>query len=151
MTALIVKGILFAALLAVAAVWDMKKREIPNLIPLAMLPVGCIGITLATLPAALLGMAVTALPYFVAAVAVKRGGFAIGGGDIKLMAGCGFVLGVWGGIVQSIAALTAAIFAGAVVAAVKKKKYREVKIPLAPCFGVGGILAYLAVALTAVF
>lgn len=146
MTAFIVKGILFAALLAVAAVWDMKKREIPDLIPLALLPVGCIGIALSSLPAALLGAAVTALPYLIAAVAVKRGGFSIGGGDIKLMAGCGFVLGVWGGILQSIAALTAVVVIGAVVVAVTKKKYREVQIPLAPCFGAGGILAYLAFA-----
>lgn len=123
----------------------MKKREIPDLIPLALLPVGCIGITVYTLPAALLGAAVTALPYFIAAVAVKRGGFAIGGGDIKLMVGCGFVLGVWCGIVQSIAALTAAVLAGAIAAVVKKKKYREIQIPLAPCFCAGGILAYLAV------
>lgn len=145
MTALIIKGILFFALLITAAVGDMKKREIPDLIPLAMLPVGCIGITLHSLPAALLGAVVTALPYFIAAIAVKRGGFAIGGGDIKLTSGCGFVLGVWGGIVQSIVALTAVVVSGAVVAAVKKKKYRDVRIPLAPCFGVGGILAYLAV------
>lgn len=145
MTALIIKGVLFFALLITAAVWDMKKREIPDLISLAMLPVGCIGITLHSLPAALLGVVVTALPYLIAAVAVKRGGFSVGGGDIKLMAGCGFVLGVWGGIVQSIVALTAVVVSGAIVAAVKKKKYRDVRIPLAPCFGVGGILAYLAV------
>ena len=145
MTALIIKGVLFLSLLITAAVWDIKKREIPDLIPLAMLPVGCIGITLHSLPAALLGAVVTALPYFIASIAVKRGGFAIGGGDIKLMAGCGFVLCVWGGIVQSIVALTAVVVIGAVVAAVKKKKYRDVRIPLAPCFGVGGILAYLAV------
>lgn len=143
MSALIVKGVLFAALLLAAAVWDMKKREIPDLVPLALLPVGCIGISLSSLPA-LLGAVLTALPYLIAAVAVKRGGFSIGGGDIKLMAGCGFVLGVWGGIMQSIVSLMAAVIAGAVIAAVKKKKYREVQIPLAPCFCAGGILAYPA-------
>ena len=150
MTALIVKGALFFALLITAAVWDIKKREIPDLIPLALLPVGCIGITLSALPAALSGAVITALPYLIAAVAVRRGGFAVGGGDIKLTAGCGFVLGVWGGIVQSIAALTAAVLAGAVVAAIRKKKYREIRIPLAPCFGAGGILAYLAVCIAAI-
>lgn len=144
MTALVVKGVLFAALLLDAAVWDMKKREIPDLIPLALFAVGCIGIPLSSLHASLFGAVLTALPYFIAAVAVKRGGFSIGGGDIKLMAGCGFVLGVGGGIVQSITALTVAVLAGAVIAAVKKKKYCEVQIPLAPCFCAGGILAYLA-------
>lgn len=145
MTALIIKGVLFFSLLITAAVWDIRKREIPDLISLAMLPVGCIGITLHSLPAAFLGVVITALPYFIAAVAVKRGGFVIGGGDIKLMAGCGFVLGVWGGIVQSVIALTSVVLIGAVFALIKKKKYRDVRIPLAPCFGVGGILAYLAV------
>ncbi len=150
MTALVVKGVLFAALLLAAAVWDMNKREIPDLIPLALLPVGCIGISLSSLPSALFGTVLTALPYLIAAVAVRRGGFSIGGGDIKLMGGCGFVLGVWGGIFQSITALTAAVMAGAVIAVVKKKKYREVQIPLAPCFCAGGILAYLAVSAAAI-
>ena len=34
MTPLMVKGTLFGLLLLSAAVWDMRNREIPNLIPI---------------------------------------------------------------------------------------------------------------------
>ena len=37
MTPLMVKGVLFGLLLLSAAVWDMRNREIPNLIPALLL------------------------------------------------------------------------------------------------------------------
>ena len=43
MTPLIVKGALFGLLLLSAAVWDMRNREIPNLIPALLLLCGLIG------------------------------------------------------------------------------------------------------------
>ena len=43
MTPLIVKGMLFGLLLLSAAVWDMRNREIPNLIPALLLLCGLIG------------------------------------------------------------------------------------------------------------
>ena len=42
MTPLIVKGALFGLLLLSAAVWDMRSREIPNLIPALLLLCGLI-------------------------------------------------------------------------------------------------------------
>ena len=42
MTPLIVKGTLFGLLLLSAAVWDMRNREIPNLIPALLLLCGLI-------------------------------------------------------------------------------------------------------------
>lgn len=143
---LIIKGVLFASLLLFAAVWDMQKREIPNLIPVFLLGCGLLGISASTLLPALLGLFVTALPYFLASVLIRREeGFAIGGGDIKLMAGCGFVLGIWGGILQNILSLIFALLSGVVLSKVKKEKFRKLRIPLAPYFCAGGILAYWAV------
>ena len=79
----IVKGLLFSLLLIAAAIWDIKKREIPNLIPLLLLLAGLIRIKPLD---AVFGLILTGLPYFIAAVCVRRSdGFAIGGGDIKLM------------------------------------------------------------------
>ena len=43
MTPLMVKGTLFGLLLLSAAVWDMRNREIPNLIPALLLLCGLIG------------------------------------------------------------------------------------------------------------
>ena len=42
MNPLIVKGVVFGLLLACAALWDMKERDIPNLIPAMILDCGLI-------------------------------------------------------------------------------------------------------------
>ena len=44
MNPLIVKGVVFGLLLACAALWDMKEREIPNLIPAMKNPLKYISI-----------------------------------------------------------------------------------------------------------
>ena len=46
MNPLIVKGVVFGLLLACAALWDMKEREIPNLIPAMILVCGLIELRL---------------------------------------------------------------------------------------------------------
>ena len=97
MTPLMVKGTLFGLLLLSAAVWDMRNREIPNLIPALLLLCGLIGFRPAASAA---GLLLVGGPFLLAAVLIKRDGFAIGGGDVKLMGACGFVLGVWPGLVH---------------------------------------------------
>ncbi len=54
MTPLMVKGALFGLLLLSAAVWDMRNREIPNLIPALLLLCGLIGFRPAASAAGLL-------------------------------------------------------------------------------------------------
>ena len=90
MTPLMVKGTLFGLLLLSAAVWDMRNREIPNLIPALLLLCGLIGFRPADSAA---GLLLVGGPFLLAAVLIKRDGFAIGGGDVKLMAVCGLLLG----------------------------------------------------------
>ena len=96
MTPLMVKGTLFGLLLLSAAVWDMRNREIPNLIPILLFLCGLIGFRPAASTA---GLLLVGGPFLLAAVLIKRDGFAIGGGDVKLMGACGFVLGVWPGLI----------------------------------------------------
>lgn len=141
MNALLVKGALFFVLLVVAALWDLRKREIPDLVPALILLCGF----LCWRPLdSILGFILTGFPYLAAAVLARRDGFAIGGGDVKLMAACGFVLGVWAGVLQSILALLLAVGVGITVSIIRKKPFHMVKIPLAPCFCVGGILSFAA-------
>ena len=109
MTPLIVKGALFGLLLLFAAVWDMRNREIPNLIPALLLLCGLIGFRPTTSVA---GMFLVGGPFLLAAVLIKRDGFAIGGGDVKLMSACGFVLGVWPGLIQAVLSLSLAVLTG---------------------------------------
>ncbi len=141
---LILKGVLFSALLLTAAVWDIRRREIPDWIPVIIF---LTGIPRMKPLEAFSGLVVTGLPYLLAAVlSCKKEGFSIGGGDIKLMAACGFLLGAWGGILQSIAALTLSLVAGIGICAFRKtKKLNAVLLPLAPFFCAGGIFSYCVV------
>lgn len=141
------RWLIFAVLLAAASVYDLKTREIPDAIPVLLVLVGVV--YTAPLPA-LCGATVTALPYLAAAVLVRRpDGFAVGGGDIKLMAGCGAVLGVWGGVAQSVLSLTLLLLAGMCISLCRRKKFTELQMPLAPFFCAGGILSYLALSISA--
>ena len=143
----ILKGLLFFVLLTVAACRDLKVREIPNWIPFLLLCTGFIEIHPLN---SCLGLVLTGLPYFLAAVLVRRGD-GIGGGDWKLMSACGFVLGVWGGILQSVMSLTLAVLSGCVVSLVRKKAIKEIRLPLAPFFCAGGILTYAVLTFSAAF
>ncbi len=137
MTPLMVKGTLFGLLLLSAAVWDMRNREIPNLIPILLFLCGLIGFRPAASAA---GLLLVGGPFLLAAVLIKRDGFAIGGGDVKLMGACGFVLGVWPGLVQAVLSLAGGAGRdGGMPCA--KRPLSAVRLPLAPfCFG--GVAAY---------
>ena len=139
MTPLMVKGTLFGLLLLSAAVWDMRNREIPNLIPILLFLCGLIGFRPAASAA---GLLLVGGPFLLAAVLIKRDGFAIGGGDVKLMGACGFVLGVWPGLVQAVLSLSLAVLAGMVECRVQNRPLSAVRLPLAPFFCFGGVAAY---------
>ena len=70
------------------------------------------------------------------------GGAAIGGGDVKLMGACGFVLGVWPGLIQAVLSLSLAVLAGLVECRLQKQPLSAVRLPLAPFFCFGGVSAY---------
>lgn len=139
MNPFIVKGVLFTLLLASAAFCDLKKREIPDLIPAMMLVCGLIEISPAT---ALAGLIVTGGPYLLAAVLTNRRDMVIGGGDIKLMSASGFVLGVWPGLVHSIISLSLAVLTGMALFGVRRQDLSSTPLPLAPFFYIGGVMAY---------
>lgn len=149
MLILIIKGGLFALLLVLAAVWDIRKREIPDAISLLIMITGLLAIDTWD---ALSGLVMTGLPYFLAAILIHRDdGFSIGGGDIKLMASCGFVLGAPLGAMQSIISLVLAMIAGLCIRlSSESKKLNSIALPLAPFFCVGGIFSYLSLLVSAI-
>lgn len=99
--------------------------------------IGCIH--LAFLPA-LLGFIIVSFPFYISAVCSQG---KIGGGDIKLMAACGFVLGVSGGILQTFIGLTLALLFSLIQHIVGgHKSKRNIALPLAPFLAVGGISAF---------
>lgn len=89
-----VQTVLFFCLLAAASLWDIKKRIIPDTICLFILLIGLPSFNPSRISGLLLG-----LPFFLAALS-KKGG--MGGGDIKLTAASGFVMGLpagWAGLI----------------------------------------------------
>jgi leader peptidase (prepilin peptidase)/N-methyltransferase len=136
MITVIIKGLLFSALLVRAAVSDIRRREVDDSVCVSILVVSMIGTG-----GSFWGATLTALPFFIPALA---GPGSIGGGDVKLAFACGAALGVWGGLIQTVIALSlAALFS---VAVLLKKGFRACKktaLPLAPFLCAGGVAAYI--------
>jgi leader peptidase (prepilin peptidase)/N-methyltransferase len=109
-----------AVLLAVSLV-DMDTMEIPDMLIIALIPLAVAAIWAepgVTLLHRGIGFAAVSLPMLIVARCVD-GGF--GGGDIKLMAVCGFIFG-WQRI---LLAFFLALIIGVIFALIKKKKKGE--------------------------
>lgn len=134
-----VQTMLFFCLLFAASVWDIRKRIIPDVICAAILLTGMMSFTPDKAFGVLLG-----LPLLIAAL-IKEGG--MGGGDIKLTAASGFVLGFPSGVAGLIIALVAVLFYHLGLRIIHKagqKKppvAKETAVPMAPFLSVGFILA----------
>lgn len=129
------QGGIFIALLLSASIIDIQKRIIPDTICLFIAFTGLLCFE----PVKLFGV-LAALPLLIAGL--LWGG--MGGGDIKLMAASGIVLGFTGGIVAMIIGLTAMLLFYAVYAIVQRLRGRECPkaYPLAPFLSIGCIAAY---------
>lgn len=130
-----VQAAFFVVLLCAASVTDLTKRIVPDWI--------CLGITFISIiefaPVKLLGILI-ALPFLLAAVFF--GG--MGGGDIKLMAACGLVLGLPKGLLAAMAGLSLLLIYVVIYRIVCKVQRREAKkvFPLAPFLSAGCLYAY---------
>ncbi len=140
----IVQAVLFFCLLLAASVWDIRKRIIPDALSALIFCTGLLTFT----PSRLLGI-LLGLPLLIGALLAgyrQMGG--IGGGDIKLTAACGFVLGISAGTAGLILGLTA--FCGSYVALKVFCKIRNLSqpsagqtaLPMAPFLSAGFITVY---------
>lgn len=122
----------FLLLLIVVSVCDLKRREIPNGLQLAigMLTFLCFS------PINLLGI-LGALPYLAAALFFYSGN-GIGGGDIKLAAATGMVLGLPASLVSSMLGLSLFMVYGTVQTHILRCHGQDGKIP----FPLGPFLAF---------
>lgn len=132
---LFMQGGIFIALLLTASVIDIKKRIIPDTICLFIAFTGLICFE----PVKLLGVLAT-MPLLLAALV--WGG--LGGGDIKLMAASGIVLGFTGSIAAMLIGLTAMLLFYVFHAIVQRLRGRECPkaYPLAPFLSIGCIAIY---------
>ena len=128
------QSILFCGGLIYAAVDDLKTRTVSNIVCIVIALAGLITIS----PASLLGALLAMLPFYLCA------GFGLmGGGDWRLAAAVGFVLGVGrvltGFIFMSVALLLASLAMRAFPAL---RQSAAKKQPLVPYFAVAFIPAY---------
>jgi len=134
----ILQGVLFSFLLLAASYKDIKRREIPDTICVLLVLTGFLKFSFQNL----LGIFV-ALPFLIAAMFKEK---SIGGGDIKLTAVVGFVLGFWKGIYGLIIGLTLLILFYIMLrisSIIRKKQVaKSISMPLAPFLGIGFLIIY---------
>jgi leader peptidase (prepilin peptidase)/N-methyltransferase len=123
---------IFFTLLFFASVFDIRKRMIPNTVCLLIALTGLIGFE----PVKLFGI-LTALPLLLAAL--LWGG--MGGGDIKLTAASGTVLGFQRGLAAMLISLTALLLFYFFYSIVQRLRGRERQkaFPIAPFLSVHNI------------
>lgn len=140
---LVIQAVFFITLLILASAIDIRKRIIPNTVCALIALTGLINFS----PVNLFGI-LAALPLLIAAMYEQN---SIGGGDIKLTAACGSVLGIEGGIAGLIIGLAAMLlfYAGMALIRVfhkdKDRKKDKAALPMAPFLSIGFIAACLLI------
>ena len=132
------QAVLFFCLLLAASVWDLRKRIIPDSICLLIALTGLIDFS----PVNLLGV-LAALPLLIAALYKPEG---IGGGDIKLTAAAGSVMGFGGCTAGLLLGLTASLLfylTNQLIRRLRKlepQKASQVSLPMAPFLSIGFLI-----------
>ncbi len=136
----VAQAALFCCLLLAASAWDIRKRIVPDTLNVLIF---CAGLSTFT-PDKLAGVLLV-LPLLIAAL-MREGG--MGGGDIKLTAAAGFVMGLPAVIVGLILGLSAVLLYHLVIRVIRKLKQLKAPaasksvLPLAPIISAGIIAAY---------
>lgn len=133
-----VQTFLFFLLLVMVSACDIKNREIPDRLQAAIALLSLLHFS----PWNLAG-AFVALPYLLVALAGNGTG-GIGGGDIKLAAAMGIVLGLPSSVAASIMGLSAFIVYGLICSCVRRLTGRKGRAayPAGPFLAAGAAAAY---------
>ncbi|WP_444683963.1 prepilin peptidase [Alkalicoccus luteus] len=137
-------ALLFSAMLVMITVSDLRYMVIPDRILLVFsVPIALVRLTVAPLDPwwdAAAGSAGGFLLLFAAAV-VSRGG--LGGGDVKLYAVVGLMIG-FSGMLLSLAAASILGLCAGLVGVFMNKWGRKTEIPFGPFIAAGALLVYFA-------
>lgn len=136
-----IKGVVFFFLLLYASYSDVKSREISSWIPVSIAITGLIGVKISDLPLMILSAAIVSVPQIIFAIR-KKGGY--GGGDIKLMTACAFLLGLEGGLAAIIIGLTVGLIT-IVIKRKLKKESLQAKFPIVPFLAFGSFITFLLI------
>ncbi len=135
LTIAVVRAMLMLFILLVASHSDIRTREAEDYLSVMLLLVAFIGRTPADIPGMVLSAALAALPAFV--IAVTTQGRAIGGADIKLIAGSGAILGLQ----RSYAGLVLGMSLAVIIQAIRQKNKTDQGFALVPYLATGFAVA----------
>jgi leader peptidase (prepilin peptidase)/N-methyltransferase len=131
----IVKGFIFCQSLILIAYCDIKTHEIPNVLLIPIIACGFINFKPIQ---SLIGFFSVSILFFVVSAVTKGKG--VGGGDVKLIAAAGFVLGtesvMFGTLIGLILYLMFYLIA--------HNKLKQKMYAMAPWLGTGCFLAYIS-------
>ncbi|MBW7573180.1 prepilin peptidase [Caproiciproducens faecalis] len=131
----IVKGLAFVVILSIASYRDAKTHEIPDLIHVLLLIDGLI---LLEPQKAVTGFFIVSVLFYLIAVLTHGG---IGGGDIKLIAAAGWVLGPVGVIIGTVIGSVLLVLTYLLI--YFRRDPRHKRYALAPYLSIGCFAAYL--------
>jgi len=127
----LLKPVMFMGILILASYLDVKTRIIPDWIHLVIIGIGLIDIKVLD---SVLGLLVIPSPFFI--MAYKSEG-SIGGGDIKLIGACGFMLGLSSAYLGVLISLILVIIHQGII----KGKVKDSSFAFVPYIGVGMLIA----------
>lgn len=139
-------GIALAAILTYASYKDIRTKEIPDTVHIAILLLSLVRIIYSFVSQhyvnildMLAGGFLSAIPLFIAAVITEG---KIGGADIKLMAAIGLLLGLDGGISALFSGLMLSIIVNLTFLLFKKINLKS-SFPLVPYLSIGCFFIYI--------
>lgn len=134
----LVQGVILCLILLYAANSDILTREVADGISVMIVITALIGAKFADIPMMFLAAVLITLPQLLIAVLKPN---CYGGADIKLMAVCAFLLGVWKGFFAIIIGLLLAVICTLIIRKVQKKNGKE-PFALIPYLAVSSMLAF---------
>ncbi len=133
----LIQGVILCLILLYAANSDIRTREVADGISVMTAITALIGTEFTDIPMMFLSAILITLPQLLIAVLKPN---CYGGADIKLMATCAFMLGVWKGLF-AIIGLLLAVICTLIIRKVLKKNVKE-SFALIPYLAVGSMLAF---------
>ena len=134
----LVQGVILCLILLYAANSDILTREVADGISVMIVITALIGAELVNIPMMFLATVLITLPQLLIAILKPN---CYGGADIKLMAACAFLLGIWKGVFAIIIGLLLAVICTLIIRKVQKKNIKE-SFALIPYLAVGSMLAF---------
>ena len=139
-TLISVKGMILCIILMWASISDIAKHEVPDFITVSILILAFVGFEPNNLPSMLVGAIVLFVPQLV--VSMLRPERAVGGGDMKISAALGFLLGAEKGLFAVITGLTISIISMLIVRKIEKESNKE-PFALVPFLSFGAMLVFI--------